>query len=312
MGNFEIWARHIEISKLNFRKRLKTSIYYRKLEASSDEITASHTVLTIAQLEKYLWWYFTDCLPFKDTQGKGAWGMQQQLFDQTSGMYGMLPPLSRRHTRKALGLKVRRVVSKMGIEAFRMPFQRDFHFRKWILNNIGAEVTVFVDPHSIEEVTVRTDDGDTLYLKASLVQFHDFTLQEWVHLLQEWRASDPVTKEISATALYRFYKRLDGEMGTLLEFYGKEHKTMTLDEAQHLCEELAGGEGDLTILEPDEGSKAASPSDVYFGADEGDGIFVPGGHIEDAELIEPEASPAAPRAPKSPMTFSGAAKGRGG
>lgn len=45
------------------------------------------TVLTIAQLEKNLWWYFTDCLPFKETQRKGAWGMeQQQLFDQTAEM----------------------------------------------------------------------------------------------------------------------------------------------------------------------------------------------------------------------------------
>lgn len=270
-------------------------------------------VLTIAQLEKYMWWYFTDCLPFKETQRKGGWGIQQQqLFDQTAEMYGMLPPLSRRHTRKALGLKVRRVVSKMGIEAFRMPFQGDFHFRKWILNNIGAEVTVFIDPHAIEEVTVKTDDGDIFYLKASLSQFRDFSLQEWVHFLGEWRASDPVTKEISATALYRFYKRLDGEMEKLLEFYGKEHKTMTLDEAQYLCEELAGGDGDLTILEPNEGSKAAAPSDVYFGADEGDGIFAPGGHIEDAEVIEPEVSPAAPRKPKSPKTFTGEAKGKGG
>jgi hypothetical protein len=271
------------------------------------------TVLTIAQLEKYLWWYFTDCLPFKETQSKGAWGMrQQQLFDQTAEMYGVLPPLSRRHTRKALGLKVRRVVSKMGIEAFRMPFQGNCHFRKWTLNNIGTEVTVFVDPHSIEEVTVKTDDGEIFYLNASLSQFRDFSLQEWVHFLQEWRESDPVTKEISATALYRFYKRLDGEMEKLLEFYGNEHKTMTLDEAQHLCEELAGGDGDLTILESDEGSKAAAPSDVYSGANEGDGIFAPGGHIEDAEVMGPVPRPAASRTPKSPKTFTGAAKGKGG
>lgn len=267
-------------------------------------------VLTIAQLEKYMWWYFTDCLPFKETQRKGAWGMEQhQLFDQTAEMYGILPQLSRRHIRKALGLKVRRVVSKMGIEAFRMPFQGDSHFRKWILNNIGAEVTVFIDPHSIEEVTVRSDEGDTFYLKVSLSQFKDFSLREWVHFLQEWRASDPVTKEISATALYRFYKRLDGEMTKLLEFYGKEHKTMTLDEAQYLCEELAGGEGDLTIMEPNEGSKAAAPSQLYFGADAGEGIFEPGGHIEDAEVIEPVSSPAASRTPK---IFSGIAKGKGG
>lgn len=29
-------------------------------------------VMTMAQLERYLWWYFTDCLPFKTTQRKGG------------------------------------------------------------------------------------------------------------------------------------------------------------------------------------------------------------------------------------------------
>ncbi|WP_417812453.1 hypothetical protein [Thalassospira alkalitolerans] len=268
------------------------------------------TALTIAQVEKYIWWYFTDCLPFKKTQRKGGWGIQQKhLFDQTVELYGKLPPLSRRHVRRALGLKVRRVVTKMGIEAFRMPFQGDVNFRKWALDNIGAEVTVYVDPHSIEEVTVKTDKGEIFHLRASLSQFRDFTLQEWVHFLEEWRASDAVSKEISAMALYRFYKRLDAEMEKLLDFYGKEHKVIALDEAQSLCDELAGG--DLTILEPDEGSKAAAPMDVYMGCNEGVGIFVPGSDIEDAEIIE-EASPTTPGKSKAPKTFTGVSKGKGG
>lgn len=29
-------------------------------------------IMTTAQLEKYLWWYFCDCLPFKNTQKKGG------------------------------------------------------------------------------------------------------------------------------------------------------------------------------------------------------------------------------------------------
>lgn len=268
------------------------------------------TALTIAQLEKYIWWYFTDCLPFKTTQRKGGWGIQQkQLFDQTVEMYGKLPQLSRRKIRRALGLKVCRSVTKMGIEAFRMPFQGDVNFRKWALDNIGAEVTAYVDPHSIEEITVKTDKGEIFYLRASLSQFRDFTLQEWVHFLEEWRASDAVTKEISAMALYRFYKRLDAEMDKLLDFYGKEHKVITLDEAQSLCDELAGG--DLTILEPDEGSKAASPMDVYLGVDDGEGVFVPGSDIEDAEIIE-EILPKTPERSKAPKMFTGVPTGKGG
>jgi hypothetical protein len=223
-------------------------------------------------------------------------------------LYGKLPPLSRRHVRRALGLKVRRVVTKMGIEAFRMPFQGDENFRKWALDNIGSEVTVYVDPHTIEEVTVKTDKGEIFYLRASLSQFRDFTLQEWVHFLEEWRASDAVSKEISAMALYRFYKRIDAEMEKLLDFYGKEHKVITLDEAQSLCDELAGG--DLTILEPDEGSKAAAPMDVYMGGDDGEGIFVPGSDIEDAEAIE-ETLPTTPVKSEAPKTFTGASKGKG-
>lgn len=278
--------------------------------AEADYDGKEMTALTIAQLEKYTWWYFTDCLPFKKTQRKGGWGIQQkQLFDQTVEYYGCLPQLSRRKVRRALGLKVCRVVTKMGIEAFRMPFQGDENFRKWALDNIGAEVTVYVDPHAIEEVTVKADKGEIFHLRASLSQFRDFTLQEWVHFLEEWRASDAVSKEISAMALYRFYKRIDAEMEKLLDFYGKEHKVITLDEAQWLCDELAGG--DLTILAPDEGSKAAAPMDVYLGGDEGEGIFVPGADIEDAEIIE-ETLPKTPEKSKVPKTFTGVAKGKGG
>ncbi|OSP52133.1 DDE-type integrase/transposase/recombinase [Pseudoruegeria sp. SK021] len=88
--------------------------------------------MTIAQVEKYLWWYFTDCLPFKTTQRKGGWGIQRkELFDRLADMYGILPPLSRREVRKAIGLRVTRTVTKMGIEAFRMPFQGDHKFRLW-------------------------------------------------------------------------------------------------------------------------------------------------------------------------------------
>ena len=267
-------------------------------------------VMTIAQLEKYIWWYFCDCLPFKTTQRKGGWGIERRvLFDRLCDDYGLLPPISRREVRLALGLKVTRVVTKMGIEAFRMPFQGDGPGRRWVLDNIGEEVTVYVDPHSIEEVTLKTADGQTFYFKSSLSQFKDFTLQEWVHFLEEWRASDPLSKSISVEALHRFYKRIDAENDKLLDFYGKEHKVIKLDDAQTLCDGLAGN--DLSILPYNGGSDAASPTDIYRGAEEGEGIFVPGGVvIEEAEIIE-DIPPAREPKSKPTKTFTGAAKGKG-
>ena len=211
--------------------------------------------------------------------------------------------------RLALGLKVTRVVTKMGIEAFRMPFQGDGPGRRWVLDNIGEEVTVYVDPHSIEEVTLKTADGQTFYFKSSLSQFKDFTLQEWVHFLEEWRASDPLSKSISVEALHRFYKRIDAENDKLLDFYGKEHKVIKLDDAQTLCDGLAGN--DLSILPYEGGSNAASPEDIYRGDEEGEGIFVPGGVvIEEAEIIE-DIPPAREPKSKPTRTFTGAAKGKG-
>lgn len=268
------------------------------------------TVLTIAQLEKYLWWYFCDCLPFKTTQRKGGWGIQRkQLFDRLCEDYGRLPALSRREVRRAVGLELTRVVTKMGIEAFRMPFQGDGPGRRWVLDNIDAKVTVYVDPHSLEEVTVKTPDGQIFYFKSSLSQFKDFTLQEWVHFLEEWRASDPVSKSIAVEALHRFYQRIETENEKLLDFYGKEHRTIKMGDAQRLCDDLAGN--DLSILPYDGGSDAASPMDIYQGAESGNGIFVPGSHvIEDAEIIED--SPAVPQPKSKPTkTFTGAAKGKG-
>jgi hypothetical protein len=279
-------------------------------EAVSDYDGKDMTALTIAQVEKYIWWYFCDCLPFKTTNRKGGWGIQRShLFERLCEDYGLLPPLSRREVRLALGLKVTRVVTKMGIEAFRMPFQGDPKGRRWILDNIGAEVTVFVDPHSIEEVTVKTPDGQTFYFKASLSQFKDFTLQEWVHFLQEWRASDPVSTSISVAALHRFYQRIDAEMEKLLDFYGKEHKSIKMEDAQTLCDDLAGN--DLSILPDNGGSSAAAPEDIFGGATEGAGIFMPGSSvIEDAEIIE-EAPPARQKTSKPMKKFTGAAKGKG-
>jgi hypothetical protein len=89
------------------------------------------TVMTIAQLEKYLWWYFVSCLPFKMTQGKGSWGgIRHVIFDQAKRMYSMLPFFSHREVRRAVGLLVTRKVTKVGIEAFRMPYQGNEEFRR--------------------------------------------------------------------------------------------------------------------------------------------------------------------------------------
>ena len=168
---------------------------------------------------------------------------------------------------------------------------------------------MYVDPHSIEEVTLKMADGQTFYFKSSLSQFKDFTLQEWVHFLEEWRASDPLSKSISVEALHRFYKRIDAENDKLLDFYGKEHKVIKLDDAQTLCDGLAGN--DLSILPYNGGSDAARPEDIYGGAEDGGGILVPGGVvIEEAEIIE-DIPPAREPKSKPTKTFTGAAKGKG-
>ncbi|MEG3663415.1 hypothetical protein [Celeribacter halophilus] len=50
--------------------------------------------------------------------------------------------------------------------------------------------------------------------------------------------------------------------------------------------------------------------DVYMGGDDGEGIFVPGSDIEDAEVIE-ETLPTTPVKSEAPKTFTGASKGKG-
>jgi hypothetical protein len=233
-------------------------------------------VMSMAQLEKILWWYFTDCLPFKTTQRKGAWGaLRHVLFDQMEELYGKLPALSHREVRRAVGLKVSRTVTKMGVEAFRMPYQGNEAFRHWALANIGKSVTIYVDPHRIEEVTAVTDTGDTHHLTASLSQFRHFSLNEWKHFIEEWRAADPHTEEVAVEALYRFYQRLRQEMDTLLAFHGKEHKVIKMPDAQRIADSLAGE--NLTILHGDVPGVSAPLSALNASSATGQGVFVPGG-----------------------------------
>ena len=78
----------------------------------------------------------------------GHWGgIRQVIFDCIKRMYGMLPALFHREVRRAVGLRVTRKVTKMGIEAFRMPYQGNEEFRRWVLRNIGASLTICVDPN---------------------------------------------------------------------------------------------------------------------------------------------------------------------
>jgi hypothetical protein len=136
-------------------------------------------VLSMAQIEQILWWYFTDCVPFKSSQRRGSLGAVNHVaFARTLKRFGLLPPLARRDVRRALGLRVTRTVTTMGIEVFRMPFQGQPDFRAWSIDNIGEKVTVYIDPHRIEEVTVVTGDGKSFYLKAGLSQFRHFSLQD--------------------------------------------------------------------------------------------------------------------------------------
>lgn len=276
------------------------------------------TVMTMAQLEKYLWWYFTDCLPFKTTQRKGGWGgIRHVLFDKVRRMYGMLPALSNREVRRAVGLRVTRKVTKMGIEAFRMPYQGNEEFRQWALRNIGASVTICVDPNRMEEVTAITKDNQSFYLKACLSQFKHFSLREWRHFLEEWRASDPLTEEIAVEALYRFYNRISAEMDGLLAFYGKEHKIIKRDEAQALADTLAGS--DMAILYGEDSSPSASLSALAEPVGNGEGVYTPGGEVSD-DPIEANDDADGPTVEigdsgKSPATgiqkFTGAPEGKG-
>lgn len=277
------------------------------------------TVMTIAQLEKYLWWYFTDCLPFKTTQRKGSWGgIRHVIFERMKKLYGMLSPLSHREVRRAVGLRVTRSVTKMGIEAFRMPFQGDGKFRAWALANIGAKVTVCVDPHRIEEATAITPTGEVHYLTACLSQFRHFSLSEWTHFLEEWRAADPLTEEVSVEALYRFYQRIRKEMDQLLEFYGKEHSVIKLADAQEMADSLVGG--NLTILHGDVSGASAPRSALTASEAMGHGVFTPGGQVvEEAEKDEtggPVADLQDDRTEKKPVReprkFTGKSKGKGG
>lgn len=275
-------------------------------------------VLSMAQIEQIMWRYIVDCLPFRSSQRKGSWGANNQLtFEMKLKRFGLLPPLSRREVRRALGLKVVRTVTTMGIECFRMPFQGKSDFRHWAINNVGQKVTVFVDPHRIEEVTVVTDDAQTFYLTAGLSQFRHFSLQEWIHFLEEWRASDPVTDEINALALYRFYQRLSVRMTELLDFYGKEHKVVRRDEVQAVCDQLAGGS--LHVLPDDaEGSASIAKEDLFKFNQAGPAVFKPGDVLPDegadqAHPVEPKV-PAAGRAgakASSGKKFTGKAKGKG-
>ncbi len=276
------------------------------------------TVITMAQLEKYLWWYFTDCLPFKTTQRKGSWGaIRHVVFDRMKQLYGMLPALSHREIRRAVGLRVTRTVSKMGVEAFRMPFQGDEKFRGWALANIGAKVTICIDPHRIEEATAITASGDVHYLTASLSQFRHFSLSEWKHFLEEWRAADPLTEEVSVEALYRFYERIRKEMDQLLKFYGKEHSVIKLADAQDLADSLAGGE--LTILHGDVSSDSAPRSALTAYDGTGQGVFTPGGQVigesEGTKTHMPAAGTGNDQSEKKPVKtprkFTGKPKGKG-
>jgi hypothetical protein len=276
------------------------------------------TVMTMAQLEKYLWWYFTDCLPFKTTQRKGGWGaINHVMFARFKKMYGTAAALSHREVRRAIGLRVTRKVTKMGIEAYRMPYQGDGKFRQWVLANLGATVTICVAPNRIEEVTAITADGQVFYLTACLSQFKHFTLSEWCHFLQEWRHSDPATQEVSVETLYRFYNRIRQEMNGLLDFYGKEHKVIRLDDAQALADTLAGQE--TVILHGDASSPSAALSALYASDANGIGVYTPGDEIVE-EVQDGEPSAALPtveshrtgaKPSKSPKKFTGAPEGKG-
>lgn len=272
-------------------------------------------ILTVAQLERVLWWYFVDCVPFQTTTRKGAWGSIRHVnFTKTADRYGLLPPISARKARLALGLKVERTVTRMGIEAFRMPFQGDLSFRSWMLENEGARVAVYVDPHSLEEVTLVTPCGQKFYLKASLSQFKDFSLQEWIQFITEWRESDPLTEELAVEALCRFYDRVKGHMTELLDFYGKEHKVIRIEDAQKLADEVAGG---LTILHGDARSPSASLDVLGDHNAIGTGVYTPGSLIpagfEDAEFIDTDAGSAASDGPglAGSQIFTGKPAGKG-
>ena len=232
-------------------------------------------------------------------------------------MYGMLPAPSHREVRRAVGLRVTRKVTKMGIEAFRMPYQGNEEFRRWVLRNIGASLTICVDPNRMEEVTAITKDGQVFYLKACLSQFKHFSLREWRHFLEEWRASDPLTHEIAVEALYRFYNRISAEMDGLLAFFGKEHKVIKRADAQELADSLAGS--DMAILHGEDSSPSASLSAIADPNSLGEGIYTPGGEVP----AEPDAATANTDAPsfetsesgKSPsknvQRFTGAPEGKG-
>lgn len=290
---------------------------------------AAMAVMSIAQLERYLWWYFTDCLPFKITTRKGGWGKRRKdLVEHVKSHYGHLERLSKRRIRLGLGLRVTRTVSKMGIEAFVMPYADNPEFLKWSLNNLGKKVTVLVDPHCIEEVTVITADRDVFYVKASLLQFRDFSLAEWQHFLEEWRYNDPTSEEVSVEALYRFYLRIRTEMSRLLESHGKEHKVIKIEDAQRMADNLAGIKSingtktsvtSLQILFGDYGTQAAEISSAFASDAVGDGIFTPGDDlIEDAEVVAEtpplivEKSEPAGKAKRVNSAYSGVAKGKGG
>lgn len=277
------------------------------------------TVMTMAQLEKYLWWYFTDCLPFKPTQRKGAWGsLRNVLFNKMEQLYGKLPALSHRQMRRAIGLRVTRTVTKMGVEAFRMPFQGDEAFRGWALANVGSKVTICIDPHRIEEVTAITAKGEVHYLTPSLSQFRHLSLAEWIHFIEEWRATDPLTEEIAVEALYRFHLRISAEMDDLLAFHGKEHKVIRIEDAQRLADSLAGG--NLTILHGDNPSDTAALSALTASDAIGQGVYKPGGEVVErkgAAGLQAAGSVAnneqtEMKSVKEPRKFTGAPKGKGG
>lgn len=271
-------------------------------------------VMSMAQIEQILWWYFTDCVPFKQSQRRASLGTVNHVaFARTLKRFGLLPPLARRDVRRALGLRVTRTVTTMGIEVFRMPFQGQPDFRAWSIDNIGEKVTVYIDPHRIEEVTVVTGDGKSFYLKAGLSQFRHFSLQDWRHFLEEWRHTDPVSDEINAMALYRFYLRVSDRMADLLEFHGKEHKVLRQDEVQSACDMLAGGS--LRILPDDtEGSASVDRQDIFKSKHEGPGTFKPGDIIpdEDEDPVRNVGKKSGAGAKgRPPKKFTGDAKGKG-
>jgi hypothetical protein len=280
------------------------------------------TSMSKAQLERLLWWYFTDCYPFKTTQRKGGYGVTNGgLFEMTKDRYGMLPALGRRDIRDALGLRVgTRTVGVMGIEVYRMPYKGTPAFNRWMLDNLGAEVSVTVDPYSMHEVTAVTPDGQRYNLTACLSQFRHFSLAEWLHFLAEWRASDPVTKEVSAAALHRFYERLKDETNRLLAHHGKEHKPVRLEEAERMTDELSGVS---ILLDDGEGSPHAAIDDALSGSAEltdGPGVYTPGGDDGAAEDADDEAGadtdPGSKDKPKKRPTrnrkYTGPPKGKGG